>query len=212
MSKEVAIAVQIVLSIFICLSRKYIFVYLFTKAIFGEKYTVFDSSFKRNFSFLRWYMPMYVVFFNVYGWLQILMNQPDIYKLCVYSFVAWVVYIILHLALRQGLLTYATLSLLVFLVFYVLMSKNRDYKSFLYPFVVWIIFINLSILLQKGNLVKKPLYIYKAVVWLIFISLCFLLPQTDDYEIFLFLYLFSMWILFLAGWLITLIQKSSWTK
>lgn len=212
MSKEVAIILQIVLSGTILLKRKYIFVYLFTKALFGERYTIFDSSFKRNFSFLRWYVPMYAVFFNLYGWVQILMNQHNLYTLFLYTFLAWIIYILLHLALRQKLLLYACASLLVFLICYALMHKNRDYRVFVYPFMAWILLMNLSITLSKGNLFKKPLYIYQFVVWCTFVPLCFLLPQSTDYEIFLFLYLFISWIAFLASWIINLMQKLSLSK
>ena len=212
MSKEVAIAVQIVLSSILILGRKYVFIYLFTKALFGEKYTVFDSSFKRTFSFLRWYVPMYVVFFNLLGWVQIIRNQHSTYHLLLYAFLAWVVYLMLHLALRQQLLAYACLSLLIFIVFYIFISKKGDYKVFVYPFTAWILFVSLSITLQKGNLLKKPIYIYQSFVWATFVPLCFILPQTDDYEIFLFLYLFSAWVFFLVGWIIHIMQNMSLSK
>lgn len=198
MPKEIALYVQSILSVLLLASSWHIFLFVFVRAMVEEKHDFLDSFFKRNFDFFKWFLPVYPLFFNLYGWWQIIFNQDSLYNLLMYPFIAWVAFVMLHLAHQRKLLFHCLGALLIFAILYPLMAKKLDYKAFAYPFIVWVGFVRLCLFLHKNSLFKKSFFIYMSVVWVIFVLLCFVIPQNDDYTIFLFLYLFMSWVVFLG--------------
>jgi hypothetical protein len=201
MSREVAFYFHLVLSVGVLLSIRYLYVFIAVKAMRHHQYTILDSFYKQHFHSLKWFLPLYPVFFNVLGWVQVALNQMDILSLLLQSFLVWLVFIVLHIAFRYRLFFYAFVSLLWGVVAYMLLLKKPDFMVLGHLYVIWL-FLARFVCFLKKYLYKYKIFshilIFLGGTWFFFVWLCFVFTRNADYSIFLFLYLFLCWTVFLG--------------